>query len=403
MRKNILADSRMACTGCGACVASCHKKAVTLSINEEGFYAPVVEDDLCVDCGICQKVCYRFIAPTSHTCEMREKIVHGVYSTNQAVQQTTTSGGFAYELSLWGIEHGYKIMGVVYDYEKDQAKTVIINQKENLALLKGSKYIQSDTSEAFTLLLEEARKDPSQKYICIGTPCQIFGLRQLIRLLRLTNEFILVDLFCHGVPSYNVWKPYIFQKRKVLGKLDQVQFRYKGNGWHQYTIRLSGDKGAYSEFAYNDVFYRYFFDNVTLNTSCFTCALRKEYVASDLRLGDFWGEAYEYREDGVSAVLVVSEKGLSVLSSLQKENRIIEDKTWNANICLAFQSTEDYPDIELRDKVIERLAKGKSLQDVQQFYFKRLPLNKRLRSFFKRTATLLPNSVLIKIRRLARS
>lgn len=115
------------------------------------------------------------------------------------------------------------------------------------------------------------------------------------------------------------------------------------------------------------------------------------------------GEAYEYREDGVSAVLVVSEKGLSVLSSLQKENRIIEDKTWNANICLAFQSTEDYPDIELRDKVIERLAKGKSLQDVQQFYFKRLPLNKRLRSFFKRTATLLPNSVLIKIRRLARS
>lgn len=93
MRKNILADSRMACTGCGACVASCHKKAVTLSINEEGFYAPVVEDDLCVDCGICQKVCYRFIAPTSHTCEMREKIVHGVYSTNQAVQQTTTSGG----------------------------------------------------------------------------------------------------------------------------------------------------------------------------------------------------------------------------------------------------------------------------------------------------------------------
>lgn len=403
MKKNVLAYSRISCTGCGTCVASCPKRAIGLVVNEDGFFAPVVNDVLCVDCGICQKVCYRFIVPACHACEMQDKTVYGVYSSDQVVQQTTTSGGFAYELSLWGIEHGYKIMGVTYDYEKDQAKTVLISQQEDLELLKGSKYIQSDTSEAFTLLMEEAKRDRLQKYICIGTPCQIFGLRQLIRQYHLTNEFILVDLFCHGVPSYNVWKPYISKKRRELGKLDQVQFRYKGNGWHQYTIRLVGEKGVYSEFAYKDVFYRYFFDNVALNTSCFTCSLRKEYVASDLRLGDFWGSAYENREDGVSAVLVASEKGLSVLNRLQEENRIIVNETWRAQVCLEFQSMSDYPDIDLRDKVIERLANGESLYKVQQFYFNRLPFKVRLRSCLKRMATFLPKSVLIKVRRLVRS
>lgn len=403
MKKNILAYSQRSCTGCGACVASCPKKAIGLVMKRDGFFAPVVDDNLCVDCGICQKVCFRFLLPTNHTCSMQEKTVYGVYSTNEAIQQTTTSGGFAYELSLWGIEHGYKIMGVIYDYEKDQAKTVLISQQDDLELLKGSKYIQSDTSEAFALLLEEAKRDRLQKYICIGTPCQIFGLRQLIRQYRLPNEFILIDLFCHGVPSYNVWKPYISQKRRELGKLDQVQFRYKGNGWHQYSIRLVGEKGVYCEYAYKDVFYRYFFDNVALNTSCFTCALRKEYVASDLRLGDFLGSAYEHREDGVSAVLVASRKGLSVLNRLQEENRIIVDETWGAQICLEFQSLNDYPDIDLRDNVIERLANGESLHKVQQIYFNRLPFKVRFRSCLKRIATFLPKSVLIKVRRLTRS
>ena len=403
MKKNILAYSRIACTGCGTCVASCPKKAIGLNVSEDGFLAPVIDDDLCVDCGICQKVCYRFINPASQACVMWDKMVYGAFSSDQGIQQTTTSGGFAHELSLWGIEHGYKIMGVIYDYEKDHAKTVLISQLEDMKLLKGSKYIQSDSSEAFTLLLEEAKKDLSQKYICIGTPCQIFGLRQLIRQHRLTNEFILVDLFCHGVPSYNVWKPYISQKRRELGKLDQVQFRYKGNGWHQYMIRLTGEKGVYTEFAYKDIFYRYFFDNVALNTSCFTCALRKEYVASDLRLGDFWGSAYEQREDGVSAVLVATDKGQIVLNKLQDEKRIIVDETWEAKICLDYQSTSDYSRIGLRDKVIERLSFGESLHDVQHFYFNQLPFKARLLSFLKRLATFFPNSALIKIRRLVRS
>ncbi|WP_287622104.1 Coenzyme F420 hydrogenase/dehydrogenase, beta subunit C-terminal domain [Parabacteroides sp.] len=403
MRKHVLAYSPVPCAGCGACVASCPKRAVELKLNPDGFFSAVVDDDLCVDCGICQKVCLRFADPADSTHVMQERSVYGVCSAHAEVQRTTTSGGFAYELARWGLEQGYKIMGVVYDYETDQARTVVVDRLEGLELLKGSKYIQSDTSEAFTGLLEEAKRDRSMKYICVGTPCQIFGLRQLVRRHRLENEIIYVDLFCHGVPSYKVWKPYVSQKREELGKLDQVQFRYKGNGWHQYTIRLVGERGVYSEFAYKDLFYRYFFDNVALNASCFTCAFRKEYTASDLRLGDFWGRCYEHREDGVSAVLAASERGLEVLSMLEREKKIVVDRIWEAEACLSAQSTEDYRGMELRNAVIDKLSRGESLRKVQRYYFNRLPWKNQLRSFLKRGATCLPNDWLVKVRRLVRS
>ena len=112
MKKNILAYSRIACTGCGTCVASCPKKAIGLNVSEDGFLAPVIDDDLCVDCGICQKVCYRFINPASQACVMWDKMVYGAFSSDQGIQQTTTSGGFAHELSLWGIEHGLSLIHI---------------------------------------------------------------------------------------------------------------------------------------------------------------------------------------------------------------------------------------------------------------------------------------------------
>ena len=45
------------CTGCGACVHLCTKKAISLSENQEGFLYPKVDDNLCVNCGLCEKNC----------------------------------------------------------------------------------------------------------------------------------------------------------------------------------------------------------------------------------------------------------------------------------------------------------------------------------------------------------
>lgn len=402
MKKSIFAESPRSCTGCSACMTVCPADAISIVQNHEGFYSASVDNEKCVDCGLCQTVCSRFISPDSYSKRMVGCPVVGSYSISSEVQNSTTSGGIAYELSKWGLEHGYQVFGVQYNYDNDEAQGILINRVEDLELLKGSKYLQANISSSLSILMNEARKNPSNKYICIGTPCQIFGIRQLIERKKLNNDFLLIDLFCHGVPSYNIWKPYIADIHKRIGTFKKVNFRYKGNGWHQYTIRIEGEKDTYQEFAYKDTFYRFFFDNIVLNTACFTCEMRKQFAASDLRLGDFLGKAYEHREDGISAALIVTEKGKLWMEKVWQDNRIVLDKYWDTNICLAAQSTLDYQSLDLRNEVICHISSGMSLSKVLHWYTKKLPIKRQILSILKQVASSLPIRVIILLRRIYR-
>lgn len=399
MLNNILTETILDCTGCGACNAICPVSAIEIRLNKEGFLSPHV-NERCINCGLCQQVCYKF-ADTTCMPIMQDKKVYGCHSVDVSIHRSTTSGGFAYELSRWGIEHGYKVFGTIYDYDKDMARCVIVDNIDELEPLKGSKYIQSDMSEASKMFLAAAMASPTQKYICIGTPCQIFGLRRLIDMKRLSNEIILVDLFCHGVPSYLVWQPYIKTLKTKLGNIRNVQFRYKGNGWHQYSIRVTGDRKTYTRSAYSDIFYRYFFDNVVLNSSCFNCSLRKCYSAADLRLGDFLGQVYEHREDGVSAVLAVTKRGNELINKLSNEGLVHIDNVFDAAICLKYQSTHDYSNKKLRDLVISMLH-TESIQNTQKYYLSVLPIKSKIYAYMKYIVSMFPSNIIICIRRVIR-
>ena len=51
MSLSIIDMDKAKCTGCGACVSNCPKKALSLQYNEEGFYHPSVNEELCIKCG----------------------------------------------------------------------------------------------------------------------------------------------------------------------------------------------------------------------------------------------------------------------------------------------------------------------------------------------------------------
>lgn len=399
MLKSVLSETSLNCTGCGACSAVCPVGAININLNKEGFLSPEINEK-CIHCSLCQQVCYKFV-DTGNMPVVTDKSVYGCHSVDSHVHRTTTSGGFAYELSRWGIEHGYKIFGTIYDYYTDMAKCIIVDNVEDLELLKGSKYIQSNTEAALKTILADAKENPTHKYICIGTPCQIFGLRKLIDLKRLSNDIILVDLFCHGVPSYLVWKPYVRDLRNRLGNIEKVEFRYKGNGWHQYSIRVEGKNDSYTSSAYSDIFYRYFFDNVVLNSSCFDCSLRKQHSAADLRLGDFLGQAYEHREDGISAVLPLTKKGSDIIDMLHEAKIIHVDKVFDASVCLRNQSTHDYSNKKLRDAVVGMLQTN-NIRITQKYYYRQFSLKKRIYAFLKYCVSKLPVGLIVRIRRTIR-
>ena len=45
------------CCNCNACTQICPKEAISKTIDVYGFSYPKIENEKCIECGLCQKVC----------------------------------------------------------------------------------------------------------------------------------------------------------------------------------------------------------------------------------------------------------------------------------------------------------------------------------------------------------
>lgn len=304
------------CTSCSMCSAVCPVDAISIHLDRDGFYRPIVNDK-CIDCGLCTKVCYKFDEKISMTDDNRLENYNlfGASVKDMALLKLTTSGGVADILAKTLISIGYSCIGVVYDTETNIAKSCVANDIAGTDKFRGSKYIQSYTEEAFKQLVKDLKQNDKSKYAIFGLPCQIYAINRYLTIRRLRDRCLLIDLYCHGCPSINVWKKYVKNIFQTTGgsKIDSAIFRSKILGWGSgfyvvvvvvegVTTPVIGNVGA-------DPFFELFFSNSVLNASCSDCMLRSTLEYSDIRLGDFWGKTYIDNRTGVSAVSIITQNG----------------------------------------------------------------------------------------------
>ena len=379
---NISAPTKIQCSGCCACYAVCPKKAIEIKVNTIGFLQPIVNDSSCIDCGLCYNSCIRY---NDRYFPLTNGKLYSCKSNDEFLIGNATTAGVATEMAKYALANGYYVVGVVYDYKQDFAKTIITNDYAKLGEIKGSKYLQSNASQAFRDLITIAKKDIEKKFFVFGTPCQIAGLRRVITLLKLKNQFVLVDLFCHGVPSYLVWNNYLEDIKEKIGSISNINFRSKEEGWHNYFIRITGSKGNYVKYKAYDPFFQAFFDNVFLNESCLRCSWRQKYTASDIRLGDFWGDKYKKDNKGVNALITYSNIGEKVYKELLESNYITElSANIDINECLAFQVHGNYDTEKYRDMAFNSLLDSNSKNKLSRsiaLYRSYFPLKDKIRFF----------------------
>lgn len=316
------------CYGCGVCATICPKNIISISLNADGFYQPeVFDEDKCIDCGLCLNVC----AFHNKGLALQETSIrsYAAWSNEPAVRRKCASGGAGFEIGRTLINKGYKVCGVKYNAEKQRAEHFIATTVEELVQTAGSKYIQSYTLEGFKAI---NRRD---KYLVTGTPCQIDSFRRLIQKWRIEDNFVLLDFFCHGVPSMLMWKKYTQSVEKITGPITYASWRNKLTGWHDswamaidgetkgekvnwhdsYNMLIRGKKNYYnSRRSQGDLFYKFFLGNICLGKACYKhCKYKYNHSSADIRIGDLWGSAYEKNEDGVSAAIAFTEKGNDVL------------------------------------------------------------------------------------------
>lgn len=59
--------SKQNCCGCTACASICPKGCIAMQADEEGFCYPQIDEALCIDCGLCEKVCPLLHKPDKHS------------------------------------------------------------------------------------------------------------------------------------------------------------------------------------------------------------------------------------------------------------------------------------------------------------------------------------------------
>jgi len=319
------------CFGCGVCAVACGRKIIEIRLNRDGFYEPVITDaERCTDCGLCVEVCA--FSHDELSAQTKPVASYGAWSNDHQVRRKCSSGGVGFELGRHLLGKGYKVCGVRYDAKKGRAEHYIAATVEELVQSAGSKYIQSYTVDGFKAI------DRKQRYLVTGTPCQIDSFHRYVRKFRCEDNFVLMDFFCHGVPSMLAWQKYCKWAETKVGKLTYVSWRNKFTGWHDswamsingsekegdrvdwhdsYNMLIREKKGFLnSRLSQGDPFYKLFLRDSCLGKACYErCKFKYDQSSADIRIGDAWGSHYKDNEDGVSAAIAFTEKGNEILKS----------------------------------------------------------------------------------------
>ena len=347
------------CYGCGVCATVCGKKIIGIGLNKEGFYEPrVIDPDRCVGCGLCLDVCSFLQEEPS----LRRTEIHSyaAWSKDTVIRRKCSSGGVGFELGRTLIEEDYKVCGVRYDAERARAEHYIATTVKELIPSIGSKYIQSYTVDGFKAI------NRKEKYLVTGTPCQIDSFRRYIRKFNVEDNFVLMDFFCHGVPSMHLWQKYLQEVEKLTGNVTYVSWRNKLTAWHDsYDLLIRGEKSFYnSRLSQGDRFYRFFLSDACLGKACYErCKYKYDRSAADIRIGDLWGNTYKSNEDGVSAAVAFTDKGNKILCSCGCE--LIEHPF---NVVAEGQMKECPRRPRLRSWILVRFCSGHSLRSTLIMY-----------------------------------
>lgn len=346
----LVSGDKYSCYGCTACEKICPVKAITMSKDEEGFLYPKIDQSKCINCGLCKKRCiYKNRTIFSTQLNMDERKAFAAYIKDEKKLADSTSGGMYSALSDYFLANkkGY-VVGVRYD---DDLVPVydITNDIEKAKLFRGSKYVLPKLNDIYEKTKEKL--DKGNHVLFVGSSCVVAGLKSYLN--KDYDKLLTIDFICHGYPSNEIFKKYVYQiERNENKKIVNVNFRNKSaKGWDTPHIEYNFEDGTKQIKRLGlDYYYCAFGAGKIQKRSCYNCEFFMHNKPSDITICDFWAIRKKMHLDmynnnkGVSGLFINTEKGEKIFNSIKKncviKNIPFED-VFSGNICYPIDLSDE--------------------------------------------------------------
>lgn len=294
------------CSSCGACANVCGRNAISMQLDVEGFYRPVIDLEKCVECGACERICPWNKEVLNPNKSSNNPQTLAAFAKDESIRLQSSSGGIFSILAERVLDDGGVVAGVAQT-APTRFGHIIVDNKADLEKLRGSKYVQAD-ADLFT-----------------------------------------VDIVCHGTPSVKVFEKYIKELEKEESAIVETsRFRDKRKGWNGYMLQHCFKSGkSVSEHHNQSKYMRLFLSRICQNLSCDDCHYRKLPRVADITLGDYWGVSKYHPEmdddKGTSVVLLNTEHGVDLFNSISDKINQCESKVEYAiagNPCIVRSSKQ---------------------------------------------------------------
>lgn len=303
------------CFGCEACVQVCKKNALTIQEDEEGFRYPKLNEELCVHCGLCHRVCPANNMPE---CSQDSKYAYGGYHRSNKVRRFSTSGGAFTAIAEAFCNENYVVYGAaskgleVFHYG--------ITDIRKLPVICKSKYSQSHIGNTFKKVKADLKA--GKKVLFSGTPCQVAGLKALLKKTDTAN-LLLVEVICEGVPSpLYIRKLDDHVERKYGARIKKLDYRSKGFkftpasfkwDFERMCLELKNGEILDKDRWFNP-YWSIWLKHLMSRPSCYQCPFTTTERQADITLGDLWGVHLYCPElygdnGGASLIVCNTEKG----------------------------------------------------------------------------------------------
>lgn len=308
------------CSGCGACMAVCPQKAITMREAADSCVYPVIDHDTCIRCGKCLQICDFHRTETLRT----PLDAWAAVGRDDALVKHSASGGIFATIAMRWIVAGGLVAGAVMDVDEQglQVYHLLSDKVEDVRRMQGSKYVQSDAWRCYADVI--AALGAGKSVLFSGTPCQVAAIR---RITGDPDNLTTIDIICHGVPSQTMLGGYLrCLEKRFRGQIADINFRDK-DGSSRYCARIDLQRNKRlrtlrlraSDLSY----YCYFLTGMIFRENCYHCPYAHSERVGDITIGDYWGVEKRHVQDITagemaarldwSCVLVASSKGRRLL------------------------------------------------------------------------------------------